>query len=177
MRIPRMKSPPVTLRSITSPPGFHGHTLDPEVCARWKITAPVQASPRGVPRAIAGKSHCGLNVQRIVDGVVHLPEEPYDAGELDDLGRRQVARQPVELDIASEFRYREAPLPEGGNKVDVKFTLTAPGCGMGEVLKTDMESKILSLTDVKDVDVEVVFDPPWDQSMMSDAVKLQLGFM
>lgn len=69
MRIPRMKSPPVTLRSITSPPGFHGHTLDPEVCARWKITAPVQASPRGVPRAIAGKSHCGLNVQRIVDEV------------------------------------------------------------------------------------------------------------
>jgi probable FeS assembly SUF system protein SufT len=51
-------------------------------------------------------------------------------------------------------------MPEGGNKVDVKFTLTAPGCGMGQVLKTDMESKIVSLPGVEDVDV--VFDPPWD---------------
>jgi metal-sulfur cluster biosynthetic enzyme len=68
-------------------------------------------------------------------------------------------------------------LPEGGNKVDVKFTLTAPGCGMGQVLKGDMESKILSLTGIKDVTVEVVFDPPWDPSKMSDAAKVQLGFM
>ena len=48
---------------------------------------------------------------------------------------------------------------------------------MGQVLKGDMESKILSLSGVKDVGVEVVFDPPWDQSMMSDATKIQLGFM
>jgi metal-sulfur cluster biosynthetic enzyme len=68
-------------------------------------------------------------------------------------------------------------LPEGGNKVDVKFTLTAPGCGMGQVLKTDMESKIVSLSGVKDVEVEVVFDPPWDPSKMSEAATLQLGFM
>jgi metal-sulfur cluster biosynthetic enzyme len=68
-------------------------------------------------------------------------------------------------------------LPEGGNKVDVKFTLTAQGCGMGQVLKGDMESKILSLSDVKDVDVEVVFDPPWEPSMMSDAAKIQLNMM
>jgi metal-sulfur cluster biosynthetic enzyme len=68
-------------------------------------------------------------------------------------------------------------LPEAGNKVDVKFTLTAPGCGMGRVLKADMESKIVSLSGVKDVDVEVVFDPPWDPSMMSDTAKIQLGFM
>jgi metal-sulfur cluster biosynthetic enzyme len=45
------------------------------------------------------------------------------------------------------------------------------------VLKADMESKILSLSGVKDVDVEVVFDPPWDPSKMSDAAKVQLGFM
>ena len=68
-------------------------------------------------------------------------------------------------------------LPEGGNKVDVKFTLTAPGCGMGQVLKTDMESKIVSLSGVEDVDVEVVFDPPWHPSMMSDAAKIHLGLM
>jgi metal-sulfur cluster biosynthetic enzyme len=48
---------------------------------------------------------------------------------------------------------------------------------MGQVLKADMASKILRLLGVKDVDVEVVFDPPWDPSKMSDAAKLQLGFM
>ncbi|MCZ6623079.1 MAG: putative Fe-S cluster assembly protein SufT [Deltaproteobacteria bacterium] len=81
------------------------------------------------------------------------------------------------VDLGLVYQCQVTPLPEGRKKVDVKFTLTAPGCGMGEVLKTDMESKILSLAGVKDVNVEVVFDPPWDQSMMSDAVKLQLGFM
>jgi probable FeS assembly SUF system protein SufT len=81
------------------------------------------------------------------------------------------------VDLGLVYSCLIMPLPEGGNKVDVKFTLTAPGCGMGRVLKADMESKIVSLPGVKDVDVEVVFDPPWDPSMMSDAAKIQLGFM
>ena len=81
------------------------------------------------------------------------------------------------VDLGLVYSCSIMPLPEGGNKVDVKFTLTAPGCGMGRVLKADMESKIVSLPGVKDVDVEVVFDPPWDPSMMSDAAKIQLGFM
>jgi probable FeS assembly SUF system protein SufT len=81
------------------------------------------------------------------------------------------------VDLGLVYHCQVTPLPEGDNKVDVKFTLTAPGCGMGQVLKADMESKILSLSGVKDVDVEVVFDPPWDPSKMSDAAKVQLGFM
>ena len=81
------------------------------------------------------------------------------------------------VDLGLVYHCQVTPLPEGGNKVDVKFTLTAQGCGMGQVLKGDMESKILSLSGVKDVDIEVVLDPPWDQSMMSDATKIQLGFM
>jgi probable FeS assembly SUF system protein SufT len=80
------------------------------------------------------------------------------------------------VDLGLVYSCLIMPLPEGGNKVDVKFTLTAPGCGMGRVLKADMESKIVSVSGVKDVDVEVVFDPPWDPSMMSDAAKIQLGF-
>ena len=69
------------------------------------------------------------------------------------------------------------PLPDGRNKVEVKMTLTAPGCGMGESLKVDVQSKILSIPGIKEVDVELVWDPPWEPSMMSDAAKLQLGFM
>jgi len=65
----------------------------------------------------------------------------------------------------------------GGKNVKVKMTLTAPGCGMGPVLATDVKHKIESLPGVKSADVEVVFDPQWDRSMMSDAAKLQLGMM
>ena len=65
----------------------------------------------------------------------------------------------------------------GGRSVKVKMTLTAPGCGMGPVLASDVKHKIESLPGVKYADVEVVFDPQWDRSMMSDAAKLQLGMM
>jgi probable FeS assembly SUF system protein SufT len=81
------------------------------------------------------------------------------------------------VDLGLVYHCQVTPLPKGGNKVEIKFTLTAPGCGMGEVLKVDMESKILTVPGVKDVDVEVVFEPPWSQSMMSDAAKLDLGLM
>jgi metal-sulfur cluster biosynthetic enzyme len=69
------------------------------------------------------------------------------------------------------------PLPDGGNRVDVKFTLTAPGCGMGDVLREDIRQKLLTVPGVKEADVQVLFDPPWNMSMMSDAAKLQLGMM
>jgi len=68
-------------------------------------------------------------------------------------------------------------LPEGGKKVEVRFTLTAPGCGMGDVLRVDIEKKVLALPGVKEADVQVQLDPPWDQTKMSDAARLQLGLM
>jgi probable FeS assembly SUF system protein SufT len=68
-------------------------------------------------------------------------------------------------------------LPEGGHKVAVRFTLTAPGCGMGDVLRQDIEGKLRTLAGVTDVDVQVQLDPPWDQTKMSDAARLQLGLM
>ena len=66
---------------------------------------------------------------------------------------------------------------EAGSKIAVRFTLTAPGCGMGDYLKRDVESKLSSLPGVTETDVEVVLDPAWDQSRMSDAARLQLGLM
>ena len=64
---------------------------------------------------------------------------------------------------------------ETGTDVKIKMTLTAPGCGMGPVLATDVKSKVESLPGVHQADVEVVFDPQWDRTMMSEAAKLQLG--
>ena len=70
-----------------------------------------------------------------------------------------------------------SPLPEGGNRVDVKMTLTAPGCGMGAILQQDVLNKIKSVPNVTDANVEIVFEPPWDQSRMSEAAKLQAGLL
>ena len=69
--------------------------------------------------------------------------------------------------------------PIGGNnfKADVKMTLTAPGCGMGPVLAQDVQNKLLSLEPIDEANVELVWDPPWNQSMMTEAAKLQLGLM
>jgi probable FeS assembly SUF system protein SufT len=69
------------------------------------------------------------------------------------------------------------PLPEGGNRVDIKMTLTAPGCGMGAILQQDVASKVKSVPNVTDANVEIVFDPPWDQSRMSEAARLQAGLL
>jgi probable FeS assembly SUF system protein SufT len=64
---------------------------------------------------------------------------------------------------------------EAGNQVDITMTLTAPGCGMGEFLAEDVRSKIYSLPNVTQVNVELTFDPPWNQTMMSEAARLQTG--
>lgn len=61
--------------------------------------------------------------------------------------------------------------------VAIKMTLTAAGCGMGPVLVADIEQKIRSIQEVNDVKVDLVFDPAWDRSMMTDVAKLQLGMM
>ena len=65
---------------------------------------------------------------------------------------------------------------DGGKKIDITMSMTAPGCGMGNVIKADVESKISRLPEVKQVNVEVVFEPPWGPARMSEAAKLQLGF-
>jgi len=62
-------------------------------------------------------------------------------------------------------------------KVDVKMTLTAPGCGMGPMLAQDVQNRLLGLEGVDDVGVELVWEPPWNQAMMSEAAKLQLGLL
>ena len=64
---------------------------------------------------------------------------------------------------------------DGTRNVNIKMTLTAPGCGMGEVLVADVKDKVERVPTVRAADVELVFDPPWNQSMMSEAARLQTG--
>ncbi len=64
---------------------------------------------------------------------------------------------------------------DGGKRILVKMSMTAPGCGMGDVLKADVQGKLSHLPEVKEVQVDVVFEPAWHMGLMSEAAKLQLG--
>jgi probable FeS assembly SUF system protein SufT len=65
---------------------------------------------------------------------------------------------------------------ENGNRhVTIKMTLTAPGCGMGDILAEDVREKIEIIPTVERADVELVFDPPWNQAMMSEEARLEAG--
>jgi probable FeS assembly SUF system protein SufT len=72
----------------------------------------------------------------------------------------------------------DAPSETGvARKVYVKMTLTAPGCGMGDILVDDVRTKLEFIPTVAEADVDLVFDPPWNHSMMSDAAKLETGML
>ena len=81
------------------------------------------------------------------------------------------------VDLGLIYDCHLSPLGAGSYKADVKMTLTAPGCGMGPVLAQDVQNRLLSLEGVDDVAVELVWDPPWNQGMMTEAAKLQLGLL
>jgi probable FeS assembly SUF system protein SufT len=80
------------------------------------------------------------------------------------------------VDLGLVYDCKIGEVEQGGKKVDIKMTMTAPGCGMANVLKADVENKLSRLPEVRQVQVDVVFDPPWNPTRMSDAAKLQLGF-
>jgi probable FeS assembly SUF system protein SufT len=68
-------------------------------------------------------------------------------------------------------------LGENSFRADVKMTLTAPGCAMGPMIAQDVQNRLLSLPGIEEANVELVWDPPWNQAMMSEAAKLQLGLL
>lgn len=79
------------------------------------------------------------------------------------------------VDLGLVYDLHLEPLPSGQSKVLVKMTLTAPGCGMGPMIARDAQEKILDLPGVEEADVEVVWDPPWHQSMISADGRRVLG--
>lgn len=81
------------------------------------------------------------------------------------------------VDLGLVYDCRVEPGPDGGSKVTVRMTLTAPGCGMGEVLVEDVRRRVEELAGVAEADVELVFDPQWSQEMMTEAARLQLGLL
>lgn len=68
-------------------------------------------------------------------------------------------------------------IPDADYRAKVKMTLTAPGCGMGPVLQQDLQNKLLCIEEIDEAEVELVWEPAWNQSMMTEAAKLQLGLL
>ena len=81
------------------------------------------------------------------------------------------------VDLGLIYDLQILPLPAGGNRVEIKMTLTAPGCGMGPILQQDVEAKVSGIPGVKEAAVFLVWDPPWNRDMLSEAAKLELGLM
>ena len=80
------------------------------------------------------------------------------------------------VDLGLVYSCAIIPLEHEGQKIEIKMTMTAPGCGMANVLMADVKTKLSKLPEVKEVHVDVVFDPPWHPGLMSEGAKLQLGF-
>src|SRR5580704_12760318 len=81
------------------------------------------------------------------------------------------------VDLGLIYDCHLTPVGENNYKAEVKMTLTAPGCGMGPVLAQDVQNKLISLEPIDEANVELVWDPPWNQGMMTEAAKLQLGLL
>ncbi len=82
------------------------------------------------------------------------------------------------VDLGLIYDCALAPLGAGNAyKADVKMTLTAPGCGMGPMLAQDVQNRLLSIEEIDEANVELVWDPPWNQGMMTEAARLQLGLL
>ena len=79
------------------------------------------------------------------------------------------------VDLGLVYDMHLTKLPSGSARVDVKMTLTAPGCGMGPAIAGDAQVKLLNLSGIDDAHVEIVWDPPWHHSMITEAGRKVLG--
>jgi probable FeS assembly SUF system protein SufT len=137
------------------------------------------ATPRGLAR-VSGENADAL-------GIDLQPKPAATAAEGEALDEKSVWDQlktcydpeiPVNIvDLGLVYDCAIARQPDKGAIVNVKMTLTAPGCGMGPAIAAEVKSKILTIPGVADTDVELVWDPPWNQGMISEVGKMQLGLI
>ncbi len=141
------------------------------------------ATYQGLAR-VAEKDADALGLEKIAASNGAAKSEASGTGEVDEKMVWDQLRQcfdpeiPVNIvDLGLVYDCQLTRRPEGGTKVDVKMTLTAPGCGMGPAIAHDAQSKILTIDGVDEADVQLVWDPPWNQSMISEAGRMKLGMV
>ncbi len=115
---------------------------------------------------------------------VHDTASAEPAGELDEKAVWDQLKTcydpeiPVNIvDLGLVYDCSISQIPGSGAKVNVKMTLTAPGCGMGPAICAEAKNKILTIPGVADADVDLVWDPAWNQGMISEIGRMQLGLI
>jgi probable FeS assembly SUF system protein SufT len=129
---------------------------------------------------IAGKDADAMGLERSAGpaAAAASPQGPEDLEQMvwDQLRTCYDPEIPVNVvDLGLVYSCEVSALPEGGSRVTIQMTLTAPGCGMGPVIADDVKRKVEEIAGVREAQVEVVFDPQWNQNMMTEAARLQLG--
>ena len=133
------------------PPGADGHVAGEEVAGGRAVQRPPHGEGAGWPVP---------DVDEVLDRLrsVYDPEIPVNV-----------------VDLGLIYGCEVHPTCSGGYRVAVWMSMTAPGCGMGDVLRAEAAEQILEIPGVTDAEVELVFEPPWDLGRMSEAARLQLG--
>lgn len=138
---------------------------------------------RGYMARVSGQDADALGIKNPLPPQLSSPRGPEEPGAIERLVWDQLKtcfdpEIPVNIvELGLVYRCQVTALPEGGNRVEVRFTLTAPGCGMGQVLREDIKERISSVPGVREVCVELIWDPPWDQSRISHEAKIELGIL
>jgi probable FeS assembly SUF system protein SufT len=141
------------------------------------------ATYQGLAR-VAEKDLDALGLEKPSSGNGEKPSAAENNGPVDEKAVWDQLRQcydpeiPVNIvDLGLVYDCSLVQKEDGGTKVEVKMTLTAPGCGMGPAIAHDAQSKILSIDGVEEADVQLVWDPPWNQNMISEAGRMKLGMI
>jgi probable FeS assembly SUF system protein SufT len=128
---------------------------------------PLDAGDTGMEEATAGDETSGPPTAQAVEaaawrrlGTCYDPEIPVDI-----------------VNLGLVYLCQALELPDGSFRLDVRMTLTAPGCGMGTAIAEEAREKLRSIPGVSEVDVDLVWDPPWSREMMSEVARLELGMM
>jgi probable FeS assembly SUF system protein SufT len=141
--------------------------------------------------SITVRTELGLHLR--IDGADAdaLGLEPVDAEDADDddgafdmskvydaLGQVYDPEIPVSIvELGLVYRCEEVLGPLGTRRIEIDMSMTAPGCGMGDILRADAARAVFAVPGVDDVEVNLVWDPPWSMYRMSEAARLQLGLL
>ena len=141
-------------------------------------------TPHGQLARISGKDADALGMTPVAESAA--TKAASDSGGSEDVVREGVMAElkkvfdpeiPVNIvDLGLVYACDLKPADGGGYTVEIQMTMTAPGCGMGDVLKVEAEDRVRRVPGVKDVHAEIVWEPAWDQTRMSEAARLELGF-
>ncbi len=134
-------------------------------------------SSQGVLYRVDARDADAMELSAPAAGTPVAPQRFREEMVLEELKKVRDPEIPVNIvDLGLIYSSKVSSLESGGKKIEIRMSLTAPGCSMSDVIKGEVKSRLEQLPEVREVAVEVVFDPPWNAAMMSEAAKLQLGF-